>query len=185
MHRSLCWPLGIVAIGGAIGLGGAAAAATASSPSSSRTHGTVRVWVTPGKGAVDQILLTGVIADHGTATSIDKDGKVDKNGGYVKIALARGGFEVNAVALNRKFNKVKPIINSATCSVWASPSAPVTVFNGRGAYAGIGGKIRITTSFAAIFPRYTSGAKKGQCNLGGEPSAQFQGQLVGTGNVSF
>ena len=185
MHRSLRWPLGIVAVGGALGLGGAAAAASSSSASPSGTRGAVRVWVTPGKGAVDQILITGVIGDHGTATSIDKNGKVEKNGGYVKIVLARGGFEVNAVALNRKFAKLKPTVNGATCSAWATGSAPVTLLDGTGAYAGIIGKVRITTNYAAVFPRFASGAKRGQCNLAGAPSAQFQGQLIGTGRVSF
>jgi hypothetical protein len=185
MHRSSRWPLVLVAVGGALGLGGTAAAASASSTPTSRTQGAVQVWVTPGKGAVDQILLTGAIADHGTATSIDKNGTVDKNGKYVQIALARGSFEVNAVALNRSLDKVQPTVSRATCSAWATASGNVTLFAGAGAYAGITGKIRMTTSFAAIFPRYVSGAKKGQCNLSVEPSAQFQGQLVGVGNVSF
>jgi hypothetical protein len=185
MHRSSRWALVVVAVGGALGLGGAAAAASVSSVSTSRSHGAVQVWVTPGKGAVEQILLTGVIADHGTATSIDKNGTADKNGKYVKVALARGSFEVNAVALNRRLDKLQPTVSHATCSVWATGSGNVTLFDGAGAYADISGTIRMTTSFAAIFPRYTSGAKRGQCNLGGAPSAQFQGQLVGVGNVSF
>ena len=46
----------------------------ASTAAPATTTGSVHIWVTPGKGAVDRILLSGVIADDGTATSIDKNG---------------------------------------------------------------------------------------------------------------
>jgi hypothetical protein len=180
MHRSLRWLL--AALGTVIGVGGAVATTTATA---SPTHGTVHVWVTPGKGAVDQILLTGIIADHGTATSIDKNGKVNKNGTYVKVVLHSGSFEVNAVALNKKLDKLQPTGNKQTCSFWFTGSADITLFDGVGAYAGISGKVRMTTSFAALAHRYATGAKKGQCNLNGEPIAQFQGQLTGVGSVSL
>ncbi len=180
MYRSLRWLLAAVVLGCGL-TGGAVAAAASTSPSG----GTVHVWVTPGKGAVDQILLTGVIADHGSATSMDKDGTVDKNGQYVKVLLAHGGFEVNAVTFNRALDKVAPSGDKATCTFWGGGSGNVTLYDGTGAYAGISGKVKMTTSFAAILPRYTSGAKKGQCNGNGAPSAQFDGELVGVGRVSF
>ena len=53
-------------------------------------NGTVHIWVIPGSGAVDKILLTGVIGDQGTATSMDKDGTVNASGEYVKVALQKG-----------------------------------------------------------------------------------------------
>jgi hypothetical protein len=180
MHRSLRWLL--VALGTVVGVGGAVAtAAAAASP----THGTVHVWVTPGKGAVDQIVLTGIIADHGTATSIDKNGKVNKNGVYVKVRLHNGSFEVNAVALNKKLSKLQPAGDKQTCSFWATGTGDVTVFDGAGAYAGISGTIRMTTSFAIVAGRYTTGAKTGQCNVNGTPLGQFQGPLFGVGRVSL
>jgi hypothetical protein len=185
MHRSSRWLLAVAAVGGTLGVGGAVASASTPAAAASPTHGTVHVWVTPGKGAVDQILLTGVIGDHGTATSIDKNGTVSKNGEYVKVALADGTFEVNAVAFNRKLDKLQPTVNAANCSAWATGSANITLFGGTGAYAGISGTIRMTTSFAAILPRYATGAKKGQCNGNGAPVAQFQDDLEGSGNVSF
>jgi hypothetical protein len=185
MHRSAQWLLTAAVLGGTLGVGAAAATASPSPRSSSPAHGTVQVWVTPGNGAVDQILITGVIGDHGTATSIDKDGTVDKNGEFVKIALAHGTFKVNAVALNQNLNKLQPTFDRANCSVWGTGSGNVTLFDGAGAYAGISGTVKITTSFAAIFPRFASGPKKGQCNANTAPVAQFQGALEGSGNVSF
>lgn len=171
----------LVGLASVLGLAGAVATTAAASTKS----GTVRVWVTPGKGAVDHILLTGLIADQGTATSIDKDGKVDANGAYVRVKLAHGTFEVNAVALNQSLNKLAPTVDKTTCTAWATGSGNVTLFNGGGAYAGISGTIRMTTSFAVVAKRYPSGAKKGQCNLNGQPIAQFEGSLTGVGKASL
>jgi hypothetical protein len=173
--------LAIAAVGGALGAGGAATAAA----SASAHHGTVHVWVTPGHGAVDQILLTGVIGDHGTATSIDKNGTVDKNGKYVKVALSQGGFEVDAVAFNQKLAKLAPKEDSATCSLWATGSGNVTLGDGTGAYAGISGTVKMSANFAAVFPRYTSGAKRGRCDTKGAPTASFEGVLIGSGHVTL
>ncbi len=68
------------------------------------TTGTIQVWVTPSRhtnSAVAKIVITGVIGDYGTATTINKNGTVNDNGNYVKIVLQHGGFEVNSVALNK------------------------------------------------------------------------------------
>ena len=165
-------------------IGGAAAASASASAS---TTGTVHVWVTPGTGAVDRILLTGVIGDHGTATSINKDGTVNASGEYVKVALQKGGFEVNAVAFNTGLEKLQPSLNAATCTVWATGSGPVTLSDGTGTYAGISGTITMATSFAEIGPRFATGPKKGQCNMSNnaQPVAQFMGDITGSGAVSF
>ena len=155
------------------------------------TTGTVQVWVTPNttnaNSAVDKILLTGVIGDYGTATTINKNGTVDDNGNYAKVALQHGGFEVNLTTLNKVTNNTPPIMSNATnCSVVFGGSGPITLFNGTGAYAGITGTIHMTEKFAGIGAKYTSGAKKGQCNMSNnsEPLA-FSGSITGTGKVSF
>ena len=75
------------------------AAATPTTPTP--TAGTIEIWVTPGSGAVAKILVTGAIGDDGTATTIDKNGKVDDNGDYVDVALKHGGFKVNSVELKQ------------------------------------------------------------------------------------
>ena len=161
-------------------------AAYATGGSTGSRTGTVHIWVTPGQGAVDKIILTGVIGDFGTATSITRHGKVDVNGNYVRVVLRHGSFKVNAVAFNKKGSDTPPHINQRTCSVWASFAGNVSLFHGTGAYAGITGKVRITTSFAVIGPRFRSGAHKGKCNLGSNaaPLAEFDGQITGSGKIT-
>jgi hypothetical protein len=143
--------------------------------------------VTPGSGAVDKIILTGVIGDHGTGTSINKDGTVNANGEYVKVALQKGGFEVNAVAFNTQLQKLQPSQNAATCTAWGTGTGPVTLLDGTGTYAGISGTVTVATSFAEIGPRYATGPKKGQCNMSNnaQPVAEFMGDITGAGTVSF
>jgi hypothetical protein len=156
------------------------------------TTGTIQVWVTPNavniNSPVSKIVVTGVIGDYGTATTINKNGTPNDNGNYVKIALQHGGFEVNSVALNQKTNNAPPLMeNGTTCSVVFGGTGPVTLFNGTGMYAGITGTIQITEKFAGIGPRFTSGAKKGQCNTSDNnaPPVAFYGSITGTGKVSF
>jgi hypothetical protein len=149
--------------------------------------GTLSVWATPGSGAVATIVITGAIGDYGTATTIDQNGKVDANGNYVKVALKKGGFEINSTALNKKVNAAPPESdNATTCSFVFGGTSPVTVFDGTGAYAGISGTVQVTETFAGIGPRITSGKNKGQCNMSNsaQPIA-FYGSITGAGTVSF
>jgi hypothetical protein len=171
---------GAVLVAGTLGVSATAASA-------GPTGGTIEIWATPGNGAVAAIVVTGAIGDYGTATTIDKNGKVDENGDYVKVALKKGGFEVNSVVLNQKTNAAPPImVNNTTCSVEFGGSGPVTLFNGNGMYAGITGTLHITETFAGVSGRYTSGAKKGQCIMSNnsQPVA-FWGSITGTGKIEF
>jgi hypothetical protein len=155
------------------------------------TTGTIQVWVTPNvaniNSPVSKIIITGVIGDWGTGTIITKNGTPNDNGDYVKIALQKGGFEVNSIALNKKTNNAPALEqNNATCTVVFGGTGPVTLFNGTGAYTGITGTLQITERFAGIGPRFTSGAKKGQCNPNSNlPPVAFYGSITGTGKVSF
>jgi len=182
--RKLNATVGIAALVAAVP---AASYAVAHARTAGTTHGTLHVWVTPGKGAVDKILLTGVIGDYGTATSETKSGKVTENGNYAAIALKHGTFKVNSVAFNKKADQTTPHVDKKTCTAWASLGGKVTLFDGTGSYAGISGKIHITTSFAEVGPRFTSGPKKGECNLSesAKPLASFNGQITGSGPVTF
>jgi hypothetical protein len=166
---------------------GASVAGLATAAPAKAPGGTIHFWVTPGKGAVDKILVTGAIGDFGTATSITKSGKVDQNGNYVKVAMRKGGFEVNAVAFDAKAGKQGPTLNKATCSAWTTIRGTITVFKGTGAYAGIGGTLTIQTSYAIIGPLHKTGPKKGECNLSDNaaPVAQFSGSITGAGKVTF
>jgi hypothetical protein len=94
---------------------------------------------------------------------------------------------VNSVALNKITNNAPPIVsNAATCSIVFGGSGPNTLFDGTGMYTGITGTIHVTERFAGIGPRYTSGPKKGQCNMSenAQPLASY-GSITGTGKVSF
>jgi hypothetical protein len=169
----------------ACALGASFVAVPTVAASSMPAAGTIQIWASPSNGAVSKILITGVIGDYGTATTIDKSGKVDENGDYVNVVLKHGGFEVNSVQLNKLINAAPPMMaNATTCSVEFGGSGPVTLFNGTGMYAGIAGTIRITEKFAGVGPRYASGPKKGQCNNNAQPIS-FWGSITGTGKVSF
>lgn len=162
---------------------GSSAAVRAAAPAG----GSIRVFATPSlTGAGGTIVVTGAIGDFGTTMNIDKNGKTDANGNYVKIILKKGTFEVDSTQLNRAANAAQPKVNVATCSGYLGVSDPVTLFHGTGRHAGISGTVKITESFAFIGPDYTSGAKKGQCNMSNDaqPIAQYA-SIVGSGTVSF
>jgi hypothetical protein len=163
------------------------AAIEAASAATSPAGGRIEIWTSPANGPTSKITITGAIGDYGTATTIDKSGKPDNNGDYVRIRLKQGSFEVNATVLNKKTDSAPPLMtNMTTCSVVFGGSGPVTLFNGTGKYAGVSGTLRITETFAAVGGRYTTGAKKGQCNMSNnsEPLS-FWGSITGGGTVKF
>ena len=162
--------------------GGGAGAAT-----DATAGGPVALLATVGNGPSGKIVVAGAIGDWGTALTIDKNGKPDENGNYVKVTLRKGTFEIDSTALNKKTANPRPqVASDTTCSVSASGSAPVTLFNGTGLYKGIAGTVKITETFAFIVPKFTSGAKKGQCNMSNsaQPIAQYS-SIIGSGTVRF
>ena len=178
---------GIVFAGSIVMVAGAVAApmlASASTPSG----GKIALWGTANlTGATSKIVVVGAIADYGTGTSIDKNGKVDNNGAYERIVLKKGSFIADASVLNENSNSAPPTINSpSTCSFAFTASGPVTLSDGKGAYAGISGTLTITEQFVGIGPRYKSGKNKGQCNQNNnaQPVAGA-GAVSGTGTVAF
>jgi hypothetical protein len=161
----------------------AATAAVGATPHATPAGGAIKVWATPSaNGAKGKIVITGAIGDFGTTTNTNKAGKPNPNGNYVKIKLHRGTFMVNTVALNKKLNNLNPHFNTATCSAAASGTGTVTLFNGTGLYAGIGGQVKVTVSFAFVGPRLAGG----KCNPShkAKPLAQYQ-SIQGSGHVSF
>lgn len=176
-----------LAITGSLGLGAGVAGVGAASATTAQTKGTVHVWLLSSDNAVEKILLTGVIGDYGTATTQDQDGKVDPHGKYVQIKLQSGTFMVNAAKFDQDLGHFQPEVNSTTCSVWGSGSGPVTLYDGTGVYAGISGTVTMTDAFAAIMPRFSTGAKKGQCNESNSarPLSEYNGDLTGSGVVTF
>jgi hypothetical protein len=163
-------------------MGAGATALAASGPAG----GKIQVFVTNISSTKAKILITGAIGDYGTTLTVDKNGKVDANGTYQKVTLKKGGFWINATALNQKLNKAQPLTNKATCSLVFTGGAPTTPFDGTGAYQGIGGSVKVTVTFAGIAPRFTSGAHKGQCNFSqNAPSLASYQSIGGAGNVTF
>jgi hypothetical protein len=158
-------------------LGAGPAALAASTPKG----GKIRVFVTNTSATKAKILVTGAIGDYGTTVSQDANGKVDPNGAFQKVTLKHGGFLVDATALNKKLNSVKPTINTTNCSIVFSGTAPTIVEDGTGAYKGITGKVAITITFAGIAPKTAKG-----CNLANNAPTFGQYQsITGTGSVSF
>jgi hypothetical protein len=165
-----------------VALMGVGATALAASPAS----GPIQVFVTNTSPTKAKIVITGAIGDYGTTLTVDKNGKADANGAYQKVTLKKGGFWLNATALNKKLDSASPVVNKTTCSLLFTGSAPTTPYDGTGAYAGIGGTVKVTIIFAGIAPRFSSGAHKGQCNFGQNvnPLGQYQ-SITGTGTVHF
>ena len=166
---------------------GAIAAPTlagASSPSG----GKVALWANANlTGATSKIVMVGAIADSGVGTSIDKNGKVDPNGSYERIVFKKGSFEADATGLDQNASAEPPTLNNvSTCSFAFSASGPITLSNGKGAYAGISGTLNVTEQFVGIGPRYKTGKNKGACNQSdnARPIAGA-GAISGTGTVAF
>jgi hypothetical protein len=160
----------------ACALGAGAATVAAATPQG----GKISVFLTGTSATKSKITITGAIGDYGTALSVDANGKVDANGNFEKITLKQGGFLVDGTALNKKLQHVKPTINTANCSFVFSGTAPTTLSDGTGAYAGITGKIAITLTFAGITPKTAKG-----CNFKSNKVSGAYQSITGTGSVSF
>jgi hypothetical protein len=173
---TLCLVALVVVFGGTSAFG---------SPAASRlAGGSVYVHVTPGNGAGGTIVITGAIGDYGTTLNVNKYGKAADNGNFAKITLKMGSFLVDKTLLNVRQNKAKTVADLATCSFRSTASAPVTLSNGTGLYAGISGRVMITVTFGGVGAFYASGPHKGQCNQNRQPLAQFV-SVSGPGTVKF
>ena len=164
----------------AIGLA-AVAAVLAPGAGATKKTGALQIYVS-GSSVTTPILVTGVVTDHGTATSVTKAGKPDENGNYEKIVLKKGGFWVDATALNKLLNGVKPTIDTKNCFFAFKGTGPTKLFKGSGAYAGISGDVNVTVNFVAIGPTKANG----KCNMAQNvpPVAQY-GNVTGSGTASY
>jgi hypothetical protein len=144
--------------------------------------GTIQIWSNQTEAATSPIIFTGAIGDYGTATSEDKNGKVDQNGNYVKIVLQQGGFTVNAVALDKVLSKAKPHVSKINSGFTVTGSGPTLLSGGTGVYVGIKGTITTELTFVGINPKHADG----KCNTSPNtnPAAAY-GTITGSGYVSF
>jgi hypothetical protein len=102
------------------------------------------------------------------------------------VALNKGTFEIDATAINRKMANPRPQVRSGvTCSIAASGSGPVRLFDGTGLYGGISGAANVTMTFTGVGGRYQSGAKKGQCEQDNGAPLAMLGSVTGRGTVRF
>jgi hypothetical protein len=165
----------------ATGVAGTAAMLIASGAGAAGKSGPIQFYVT-GSTVTTPILVTGVVTDYGKATSVTKSGKPDENGNYEKIVLQKGGFWVDATALNKKLNSGTPTIDKTHCFFAFKGTGPTKLFKGTGAYAGISGSVDVTVNFVAIGPRL----KNGKCNMSNNaaPVAQY-GDVTGAGTASY
>ncbi|HEY1831493.1 MAG TPA: hypothetical protein VGG38_14755 [Acidimicrobiales bacterium] len=151
-------------------------------------NGVIQVFARPidSTGSTGSILITGVIGDYGKYVTIEKNGKVNPNGNYVKVTLKKGTFEFNSTALNKKAVNVRPSFNSATCSGFFEVTGPNTIFGGTGLYAGISGNANVTEAGAFLASRIKSGKNKGQCDTSSNATAvDTYGTITALGTVSF
>jgi hypothetical protein len=169
--------LAALAVG--VPVGPAAAAAPAG--------GQVELWASAGNNGSQHIVFVGAVGDYGTAVNVNKNGKPNPNGNYVKVKLTKGTFMIDGTALNKAINSEQnPQVGShATCSAAFTGSAPVTFLNGTRLYKGISGTANVTLTFGGVASRYTSGPKKGQCKQGDSNPRSSFGFVTGQGTVSF
>jgi hypothetical protein len=164
----------------AVAVGAASAAATPKGGPIA-LFATVSPTNAPGK-----IVLAGAIGDWGKVASVDKSGRPDENGNFVKVTLKKGTFEIDATALNKTMANPRPQVQSGvTCSIAASGTGPVKFFDGTGLYKGIAGTANVTMTFTGVGGRYTSGAKKGQCEQDNGAPLAMLGSVIGRGTVHF
>ncbi len=149
--------------------------------------GPIELYASAGDAGSQHVVVVGAIGDYGTAVNVNKNGKVNPNGNFVKLKLKKGTFMIDATAVNASVNSgASPQVESnATCSAAFTGGGQVTFLNGTGLYKGISGTANLTLTFGGVGSRYKSGVKKGQCKPGdASPRAQF-GFVNGQGTVSF
>jgi hypothetical protein len=132
-----------------------AMAASAASPSG----GPVKFWITPSANGAGAIVITGAVGDYGTATTVNKNGQPDQNGGYSLLKLKDGTIEVNLTSFNHKNAKVGFPINQKSCSSEGTETGSVTVSDGTGHYKGIFGDLALSETDVWILGRSSSGSK--------------------------
>jgi hypothetical protein len=143
--------------------------------------GKIFIHATGSNGPGGTIVVVGAIADHGKSLQMDKNGKVDANGNFVKIIMQKGSFMVDSTKLNAAGNAGRPAIQDlATCSFEFTATAPVKLFDGTGLYKGISGTATITIEYGGYGPL----SKAGKCNQHAPAIAQWA-LVSGPGTVSF
>jgi hypothetical protein len=139
-----------------------------------RAGGILHYFETSTANGTGSAVVSGVFSDYG----VDHEGTLDGGNGN-EIVLQKGSFEVEIARLN---HSVRFSLDPVSCVYRESGSAPTTLQNGTGAYAGIKGTVTITVAGTGILPRLADG----KCN-----TTHTAAPLValstaqGSGRVSF
>jgi hypothetical protein len=149
--------------------------------------GQIELWASAGNNGSQHVVFVGAIGDYGTAVNVNKNGKPNPNGNYVKMKLTKGTFMLDVAALNKAANSnaAPQVASQATCSAANTATGEVKFLYGTGLYKGISGTANVTLTYGGVGSRYKSGPKKGQCKQGDpSPRASF-GFVTGQGTVNF
>lgn len=123
------------------------------------------------------VVVTGAFADAGRFVQGAPESEVELSRGTFKVDDSAGAArEAYVFAHLRKF------VDPRTCGISFSYTASVPVSAGTGAYEGIRGTIKVTTTDTGVFPRLADGS----CNL--SPRAKPVGYVAiarGSGRVTF
>jgi hypothetical protein len=157
---ALCAASALLSTGAAVALAGG-----------STGGGQIHVYgVNTGASTTNQIIITGAFAARGETSQVSTS--------IGMVTTPQGTFKVNLADLQKAPGTGR--INEKTCSGAFKSSAPITLFDGTGAYKGIRGTIKLTTTFAAILPTTTSG----KCRRDANPITNLS-FFEGEGTVSF
>jgi hypothetical protein len=173
----------MIGVGALVCLVAGASVALGAGSTGKPAGGRIRLFVTPGQTqGTGKILFTGAVGDYGSSSPATSSG-----GKKIGTAtLTKGTIKIDLTAITAKVNNANPKIDAATCSASITKSAASPIVSGTGLYAGIHGTVKITESFGFLAPRYTSGPKKGKCNLSNNaPTLSTMANIYGTGTVSF
>jgi hypothetical protein len=172
---SLCGRITLAALG-VTGLLCFGTTATAMTTITKGSGGMIKIYSLGTASSNSQsVVVTGAFADAGSLTVSGNNSTVILSRGTITINLAKG-----VAAENRIFNNLTRYVSPTNCGINASYTAPVKLIGGTGAYVGISGILRLTTTEIGVFPK----SSNGQCNL--SESAQPIGFLslgVGSGLV--
>jgi hypothetical protein len=161
---------------------GGGMAAVAGVAAAAPTGGAIHLFVQPGQTQGNgRIVITGAVGDYGTTRA-----RVVGDRRLSVATLHQGTITFDLTAISRLSDATNPRVDMATCSAELAVSAAVPVVGGTGLYRGIHGSVTITEAFGFVGPRYTHGAKKGQCNLSNsaQPLAEMP-EVYGSGSVAF
>jgi hypothetical protein len=139
------------AVSGAATAGAATAKTRPAGPRESATGGQLQFTdYSDSDGPRSMVVLTGVIGDYGTAVRQDSNGGAGRLYNQLHLDLTRGSFVLNIARLENALVTAFRFFpsNTSTCSgvVTSTGESPIVAGSGTGAYKGIGGELKLTTT---------------------------------------